>query len=221
MKTFATVLSLLFASSGLAQAADLYSAMFDKKENFGSVLAPAALPSGASAVYGYAGVPELGAGYRLGVSGLELDGRVKVNYLLIAVSLEAVAKFALLQGEKFQLAPFLGPGLVFNTGARYFDLNNFRSLALRILGGVTVTYRLGDIWRVIGQVDVPLDISLSPGAAGRWSALGGGGFEIYLGEDFSALVLGQLGIATAKDQLATQVVQLGYSLRLGLGLRLY
>src|SRR5688500_7108918 len=109
MKLTAPVVTLVVLTLGAPARADLYTSMFDKKENFGSVLVPAALPSGASALYGYVGVPELAAGYRLGIGGLELDGRVKVNYLLLSIGFEAVAKLALLTGERFQLAPFLGP----------------------------------------------------------------------------------------------------------------
>ncbi|OJT16496.1 hypothetical protein BO221_49415, partial [Archangium sp. Cb G35] len=41
----------------------------EKRENFGAVVAPAALPDGATAVSGWVGVPEVGAAYRQGTGG--------------------------------------------------------------------------------------------------------------------------------------------------------
>src|SRR5688500_16424503 len=93
----ATVLASLAVFAWTPPAhADLYTKMFDKKENFGGVLAPPSLPSGAAATYVYVGAPELAGGYRFGVGGLELEGRVTFNYVLVSLGFEALGKLPLL-----------------------------------------------------------------------------------------------------------------------------
>jgi len=218
LRIVALVLALSWSVS--VQAADIYSGLLDKKENFGGVLAPPSLPGGSSSLYAYVGAPDIAAGYRLGLGGLELDARARLNWVMLSLGADVLLKGVLLRGSGFELAPFVGPGIAFNTGARYLNSGNFRSVGLRIIGGVTASYRLAETWRLLALVEVPVELSLTPGGSGRFAALGGGGVEVYLGEDFSGLVLGQLGLQTLKDQLATSATQWGYSLRFGLGYRL-
>src|SRR4051812_25055808 len=67
-----------------AQTSSRYG-VADKKETFGAVMAPAALPGGSNAAYVYIGVQNIGAGYRQGVGVFELEGRTNFNYLLISM----------------------------------------------------------------------------------------------------------------------------------------
>src|SRR5688500_9242368 len=61
-----------------------------KRENFGAVVAPAALPDGATALSGWVGVPELGVAYRQGIGGWEIGARGRFDYLRLAVTAEGV-----------------------------------------------------------------------------------------------------------------------------------
>ena len=64
-------------------------------ETFGGVLMPAVLPQGASSLYAWAGAPEVGAGYRQGFGGLELEGRARFDYLRVALTGELAARLPL------------------------------------------------------------------------------------------------------------------------------
>ncbi len=192
----------------------------DKYESFGAVVAPAALPAGTASAYGYAGVQEIGAGYRQGVSALELEARAKFNYFLVAASAEVLLKHALMRGPA-ELAPFFGLGLTYDTGSRYINGANFQYTGARALGGLVATYRLGEIARAIAELDVPLDISLNPSNGTRFAPLAGGGAEVYLGADLTGLIMGQLGVEVLREPQGVPQVSLGYQVRVGLGFRLF
>ena len=59
------------------------------------------LPSMATSVF-----RTMAGGYRLGVGGLELEGRVKFNYLLLALAFEFLGKVPVLSGERFNSRSF-------------------------------------------------------------------------------------------------------------------
>jgi hypothetical protein len=197
------------------------SSLPDKRETFGGVVAPATLPRASSALYGFVGLPDLGAGYRQGLSDFEIEARAKFNYLQLALALEVLGKYALVRQGELDVAPFLGVGFVGDTGSRYFDTSNFAYLGIRALGGLAATYRLGDTLRLVGQLDVPYDFVLGSEGGLRFTPVAGGGAEIYLGEDISGLLLGQLGVDTMKEPSGVPVTRLGYAVRLGLGFRLF
>lgn len=202
-----------------ARAAEL--SLPDKRETFGAVVAPAALPTASSAAYGYVGAPELGIGYRQGFGALELETRVRVNYMLLTGALEGLAKYSLIHEARLGVAPFLGVGFVANSGARYLDANNFAYLGLRALGGVTVSYLLMDTVRAVGQLEVPLDFPLARQGGSKFTPLAGGGAEIYLGQDFTGLLMGQLGVDVLKEPGGIPLTRLGYAVQLGFGYRLF
>src|ERR671918_3098015 len=94
-------------------------------ERFGSLVAPAALSAGSTAAYLFAGAPEIGAGFRQGLSGLELDVRVGFDYFAVAGALELSGRIPLAAAAPYQVAPALGVGMVFNSGAQWLDRDNF------------------------------------------------------------------------------------------------
>jgi hypothetical protein len=217
--TLTVILATAFAPS--LAGAEGTPPLPDKRETFGGVVAPAALPVASSSLYAFVGLPDLGVGYRQGFSDFEIEARAKLNYLQLAFAAEVLGKYALARQGGLDVAPFLGVGFVADSGARYFDPVNFSYLGIRALGGLAVTYRLGDTVRLVGQLDVPFDFPLGPQGGSKFNPLAGGGAEIYLGEDFSGLLLGQLGLDVMKEPGGVPQTRLGYAIRLGLGWRLF
>jgi hypothetical protein len=205
---------LLIGGSALAQIAD-------RKETFGAVVGPAALPSGASAAYGYVGAPEVGAGYRQGVGPFELEGRATFNYLLVSFGLDVLAKYTVYRSGPFEVAPNLGLGLVLDTGSEYFDRANFNYTGLRPRVGAVASYKLVETVRGIAALDIPIAFSLNPGGGVHATPLLGVGAEIYVGEDITALMMGQLGVDSIKEPLGVAQTRLGYQLKLGVGWRFF
>ncbi len=193
----------------------------DKRETFGAVMAPAALPGGSNSAYVYVGVQHVGAGYRQGVGDFEIEGRTNLNYLLVSFGLDAILKWAAVRQNALEVAPYIGVGLVLDTGARFFDPANFSHLGLKLLAGATATYKLTDTLRGILNVELPYDLSLSPAGGNLFNPLVGAGAELYLGEDVSAMALGSIGLVTLKEPLAVTAARFGYQVRIGVGYRFF
>lgn len=212
------LLALVFA---LPVPAAAQGAAAREEWSFGTVVAPAMLPEGASSFYGYIGVPEMGAGYRQGLSLFELEGRARLDYFRLSGILEAGARKTLVSEGITTVAPTLSLGLVFNSGSAYLDADNFGGVLLRITPGVIVGWRVADTVMVLGLLDLPVDLGLDPTGAWRFQALPGGGAEFYLGSGISLLTAGQLGVESFKAPREANQVRLGYQLRLGIGTRLF
>ena len=217
------LLSVLFGvalSLGAARSAQAQT-LPDKQATFGAFASPAALPPGSSSAYGWAGVPEVGAGYRLGVFGLEVDSKVRFDYFALSLALETHARYPVLQSGKWMLAPSLGVGLLGNTGATYIDRENFAYWGARIIPGALLSYRIAETANLIGEVTVPFDVSLSPQGGFRTTPLAGGGAELYLGEDLSAGIVALFGVDSIKEPLGVTRSRFGFNLRVGVGYRFF
>lgn len=188
---------------------------------FGAVVAPATLPDGATALYGYMGAPEIGAGFRQGILGFELEARARFNWFQVAGVLEAVGRRQVWTRGALTLAPSLGLGLVLNAGATGLDEDNFSGVLLRLSPGAVASYQLTETVAAVGLLDLPFDIGLSPSGARRFQALAGGGAEVYVGSQLSLSAVGQLGVETFKDAEGPAHTRLGWGLRVGLGVRLF
>ncbi len=189
---------------------------------FGAFAAPAVLPSGAASTYAYAGAPSVGIGYRQGLAGyLELEGRVELDYLKLSLIPQGYAKLVAFQRDRLQLAPLIGIGAVLNSGATYIDDENFSYFGIRVIPGANLSYRITEIASLIGELRVPIDFTLSPSGGSRVTPLLGGGAEIFLGDDVTAGIVGQLGVDVLKEPLGVPQARLGYSVRIGLGYRLF
>ncbi|WP_164020648.1 hypothetical protein [Pyxidicoccus trucidator] len=187
----------------------------------GAVVAPATLPDGATSVYGFVGAPELGVGFRQGISGFELEARGRLQWFQLSAALELAARRRVYERGALALAPSLGVGVVLNSGATYMDDDNFSGVLLRVSPGLVASYRVADTVALLGLVDLPIDIGLSQDKARRFQALGGGGVEVYLGSNLSVLASGQLGVETFRERVGQGETRLGWSTRLGLGARLF
>ncbi len=192
-----------------------------KRENFGAMVAPVALPDGATALSGWVGVPEVGAAYRQGSGGWELGARARFDYLRLAVTAEGVARKQVWTDGTWAVAPELGLGVTANTGSRYFDERNLEGWFLRLNPALLASWRAAETVTVLGLVEVPYELGLSPSGTWRITPMAGGGAEVYLGEDLSLSAVGELGVDAFKELRGMPRTRLGYGVRLGLGVRLF
>ena len=193
----------------------------ESPENFGAVVAPAAMPDGATAVSGWVGVPELGAVFRQGIGGWEVGARARFDYLRLAVTGEALVRKQMWSSGAWRVAPELGLGVTGNSGSNYLLDNPLRGWFLRVDPAVVASLRLAETVAAVGLVEVPYDVGLSPAGAWRIKPLAGGGLEVYLGEDLSLSAVGELGVDVLKEVRGVPETRLGYGVRLGLGVRLF
>ena len=217
-------IAFLFFLAGLAphaSAAPKSSDPADSEEPLGAIVAPASLPQGASAIYLYGGVPDVVLGYRQGVSVVEVEARGRFNYILLSYAFEVLLKSTIASDNSSALAPFLGVGIVHDSGSHYITTVNFQYTAIRALAGLIYTYRIGDLATVIAELDAPLDLTLSPANGYRFTPLVGGGFEVNLSPTVSGLLMGQLGVDYLKEPLGVPKWSLGYQVRAGFGFRLF
>lgn len=215
------LLLLLLSSPSLAALVKKSSDPADSDEPVGAIVAPASLPQGAAAIYAYGGVPDVVVGYRQGVSVVEVETRARLNYFLLSFGLEVLLKSTVASDNSSALAPYVGVGIVYDSGSRYITTLNFKYTAIRGLAGLIYTYRLGDIASAIAELDAPLDLALSPAHGVRFSPLGGGGIEVYLGPNVTGLLMGQLGVNYLREPLGVPQWGLGYQVRAGFGFRLF
>ncbi|HZH03562.1 MAG TPA: hypothetical protein VEY30_07235 [Myxococcaceae bacterium] len=213
--------TLLCAASATAQSREEAVLNNTYREPVGSVLAPVVLPSGTSAAYGRLGVPDFAVGYRQGVAGFELEGRAILNYFWASLAAEALARIPVGSAGGWEFGVPVGLGLVVNTGANYLDEDNFDYRAIRVIGGVLATYRLSDTVRPLLELEFTDDFAVSPKGAYNATLVGGGGVEMYLGNNWSGLFSTRLGWNGLKDQLGTAQSQFAFQVRLGFGVRLF
>lgn len=211
----------LAAAFALAASAAFGQAMPDKKETFGGVIGPAALPAGSTAAYVYVGAPEVGGGYRQGIEGLEIEARASFDYFELAFAGEVMARLPVLKGGFVELAPYLGVGLVYSTGAIYLDRANFQYFGVRPRAGVVTGLRLSDTVRGLVLFDLPWTFTVSPAEGTRVTPLLGGGAEFFLTQDLSAVLAAQVGVDATKEPLGVTQVRPAYKVILGVGFRLF
>lgn len=186
----------------------------------GAVVTPAMLPSGSSALYGFVGAPDVAVGYRQGFGVWELDARAAFNIFEVSATAELGFKFPAYRTEKLQLAPVAALGVKFNSGSRYFDAVNFRSIALRPKLGLYTTYAFSDIVSGLVQLEVPLAIALTaPGY--QLTPLLGAGAEIHLGSNLSLLISAHVGFDVTREPYELPVTRAAWAARFGIGYRLF
>lgn len=211
----------LLAAFTVAAGGDASLQTADEKESFGAVVGPSTLPAGATAAYAYVGLPEVGIGFRQGLSLFEWEARARVDYLTLSASAELLGKYALYRWGRLDYSPYAGLGFTISSGARYFDAQAFSFFGVRGLLGVALTYKVADTLRLVARGEVPFDWPLGTGGGARLRALAGGGVELYLANDVTALALGQVGLDWVKEPLGVPVARLGYAITLGIGIRLF
>jgi hypothetical protein len=217
-----TCLGLLVAFASATSAAQSSPASDeDGSRSFGALFAPAALPAGTSSAYGFAGVPEVGAGFRQGFGPLELEGRVEMDYFDISMTPEVFARIPVTGRGPYQVAPLLGVGAVFNSGATYVDADNFPYVAIRVRPGANLSWRIAETASLLGEVSFPWDFTVSEGGGYRFQPMAGGGAEMYLGQEITAGVLAQVGADVIKEPRDFWRTRFAFSLRVGIGYRFF
>ncbi|MFL5319936.1 MAG: hypothetical protein ACJ790_09810 [Myxococcaceae bacterium] len=217
MKRLLVVVALVAASVAAAEDVKLAN----RQESFGAGMTPPVLPSGSTAAYGFVGAQEIGGGYRYGTGGFELEGRGRFNYLLLSFGGEAIGKYQFLTRDRVEVGASLGLGLGYDSGARYFDIRNFRALLLRVEPGVVGSYRIHDTLRGFALLNAPLDFGIAPTGGYHVQILAGGGVEFYLGEDLSLFAMGSIGPDVMREPVGLALWQIGYSVKVGVGYRMF
>jgi hypothetical protein len=188
---------------------------------FGAVFAPAALPAGTTSLYGFAGVPQIGAGFRQGMGPLELEARVELDYFALSVAPEVFARVPVMTTGPYQIAPSLGVGMAFNSGSTYIDTDNFSYTAVRLIPGGTMSWRVAETASLLGELSFPLDLTVSPTGGYRFRPVAGAGGEIYLGQELTAGALARVGVDAIKDPLAFGRTRFAFALWVGVGYRFF
>lgn len=183
-------------------------------------MAPAALPAGTNALYGFVGAPEVGVGYRQGFELIEFEARGLVNVLEVSALAEVGVKFGLRPSERVRLAPVLALGIEFNTGATYFDNANFGFVGLRPRLGLNASYAFSDTVSGVAQLEVPWSIALTVQGF-QLTPLVGAGAEFHLGGSFSLLLSAHVGFDATKEPLGVTQYRPAWAARLGIGYRLF
>ncbi|MCC6335334.1 MAG: hypothetical protein IT380_15255 [Myxococcales bacterium] len=206
----ALVMSLVLAADPEAVA--------EKRQ--GAVVAPAALPPGTLALYGLMGAPDLGAGYRQGIGGVELEAKALFNIFEVSGLFEGGVKVPIFRGERLALAPGVAMGLKLNSGSRYFDAANFGYLGLRPKVSFHATYTFSDLMEGVAQLEVPLTIPLTAQGI-QFTPLLGAGVEFQVGGSFSVSGTVHVGLDVVKEPLGVPQTRAAWGVRLGVGYRLF
>ena len=188
---------------------------------FGAALAPAMLPSGSTAVWGFTGAPAIGVGFRQGLGSLELDAQAGFDYFDATLSGALDARFRVFASDGFELAPFAGLGFAWDPGATYANADNFFYSAVRLHFGVVASWALTERLAAIGTAELAWDVFTHPTPGYRVEPLAGGGLEVGIASGVSVLALGELGVDLRKRPGADVQSRLGYAVRVGLGFRLF
>ena len=183
-------------------------------------MAPASLPAGTNALYGFVGAPEVGVGYRQGFGLVEFEARGLFNIFEVSLIGEVGVKFGVLERDKLRLAPTLALGLELNSGARYFDPFNFGFLGLRPRVGFNASYAFTDTISGVAQLELPVSIGLTVSGF-QVTPLLGAGAEFYLGGSFSLLITGHVGFDATREPLGVTQYRPAWAARLGIGYRLF
>lgn len=205
-------------ASAITVSEPTVSSMTDRR--VGGVLAPAALPAGAMAVYGLLGAPEIGGGFRQGFQYFEIEARVMINYLLGAGVLEAGVKVPVYDKGMFQMAPTVALGIEGNSGTRYYDRANFSYVALRPRVGFITSVRFSDTIAGLVLFDLPWSVAVTTAGSHVVPTLGAG-VEGHLGGNLSGFFMANVGLDAIKEPLGVVQYRPAWAVRLGLGFRLF
>lgn len=199
--------------------ADPEPAAEDAKQ-LGAVVAPAAMPKGTLALYALVGAPDLGVGYRQGISGIELEAKALFNVLELSGLVEGGVKVPVFRGERLSLAPGVAVGVKLDSGSKYFDRANFTYFGIRPRVSLNATYTFSDLVEGVAQLEVPLTIPLTARGI-QFSPTLGAGAEVHVGDKLSVLATAHLGVDVIKEPLGVPQTRAAWAFRLGVGYRLF
>jgi hypothetical protein len=185
----------------------------------GGVFAPASLPAGSNALYGFLGAPEVGVGYRQGFGAFELEARALFNLFEVSLIGEVGLKLAVFEQDKLKIAPGIALGFEFDSGARYIDRYNFAFIGVRPRLFGVASYRFSETISGVAMAEVPVSIAFAQGF--QITPLLGAGVELHLGGAFSLLIAGHGGFDATREPLGVTQLRGAWAARLGIGYRLF
>lgn len=162
------------------------------EEAFGAVSA-APLPSGALALWGMAGYPELRVGFREGLRSFEVGAEAGFDYLQAKVYGVGELRALLWEQGALRISLDLQGGAFANGGARLGDSANESGAGLRLGAGSLLTYKTDWPISVMAFVRLPFEVPLTSSGSYRLAALVGGGAEIAVTPESFVSVLGGFG----------------------------
>ena len=189
-------------------------------KQLGAVVAPASLPKGTLALYALVGAPDVGVGYRQGISGIELEAKALFNVLELSGLVEGGVKVPVFRGERLSLAPGVAVGVKLDSGSKYFDRANFTYFGIRPRVSLNATYTFSDLVEGIAQLEVPLTIPLTARGI-QFSPTLGAGAEVHVGDKLSVLATAHVGVDFIKEPLGVPQTRAAWAIRLGVGYRLF
>jgi len=213
------LVSLVVAQSAGVSVSAAPSSISSTRRTTGGVFAPASLPAGTNAIYGFLGAPDVGAGYRQGFGLTEFEARAAFNVFKVSALAEIGFKLAVYEEGRLKIAPGLALGLEFNSGTRYLAAANFAYVGLRPRGTLAASYVFTDTISGIALFELPVSIAFTQGY--QVTPLLGAGAEFHLGGGFSLLVSGHGGFDVSREPLGMPVTQGAWAARLGVGYRLF
>lgn len=186
----------------------------------GSVIAPAAMPPGASSLWLTVGAPELAVGYRQGLGHFEIGATGRVDYLRLALTAEGAFRYHAIREHWLSLAPTLNLGLTGDTGATYFDEDNVAVLSARVHPGLLASATVSELFELLVGFDAPMDFGLTTSHT-RVKLLAGVGGELYVGSDVSLSLMIQGGGEGYTTRFGDLVWRPTLHARIGLGVRMF
>ncbi len=162
------------------------------EEAFGAVSA-APLPSGALALWGMAGYPELRVGFREGLQSFEVGAEVGLDYLEAKIYGVGELRARLWEQGAMKISLDLQGGAFANGGARLGDAYNERGAGLRLGAGSMFSYKTDWPISAMAFIQLPFEVPLTSSGTYRLSALIGGGAEIAVSPDSFVSVLAGFG----------------------------
>src|SRR5919106_1149851 len=141
--------------------------------------------------------------------------------IALAAALELSGRIPLAAAAPYQVAPALGVGMVFNSGAQWLDRDNFAYNGVRPSPALRIGRQLGETAAVLGELTLPVDVPVSQEGGYRFRPLLGAGGEVYLGQEISAGLMAQVGADVLKPPLAALQTRFAFAVRLGIGYRFF
>jgi hypothetical protein len=186
----------------------------------GAVVAPASLPRASLAMYVLLGAPDLGVGYRQGISGIELEAKALFNVFELSGLVEGGVKVPVFRGARLVLAPGVAVGIKLDSGSKYFDRANFTYFGLRPRVSLNATYAFSELVEGVAQLEMPLTLPLTARGI-HFSPTVGAGAEVHVGGQLSVLATAHLGVDLIKEPLGVPQTRAAWAIRLGVGYRLF
>jgi hypothetical protein len=159
--------------------------------SFGAI-SSAPLPNGSLAVWGIGGYPAVRAGFRQGLSDVEVGAEAGFDFLLAKAHGVGTLRAPLFIQDRLRLSLDLEAGGFVDAGATWSDGQNEPAAGLRFGVGAALTYKTGWPVSLLAFARIPVEVPFN--SAGTFvPARIGGGSEVALSREFYLVLIGGLG----------------------------